>query len=283
MYFCIFMATLLFPESTPPVTLSRRPSKVKPPKHHHHNQYIADIGGRRKYATRHLAALDFLQSISMKNEAKIVESGLGAFQPHPAVNRTVQKPEEVVPDISQQYYTEDLANVAGGRKLEGRPALTAHLPSHIRYRLLRLSEQSALVRQWEDGMLRDTSLPLLSSRLFFSRSRGYPLCVSSVNGYAPQEEKRRQEKQKIEDNRGVEVFKQPVRDWRGISYAAHLKRPEEGNNTSSVEEDAQHDVGEGSTDVIWMRDFRHDPNALDDPDVFQVEYPHVLCLVCEAI
>ena len=42
-----------------------------------HSQYVmSGESGKLKYTTRHLAALDFLQSIAMKNELSIIESGM---------------------------------------------------------------------------------------------------------------------------------------------------------------------------------------------------------------
>ena len=75
--------------------------------------------------------------------------------------------------------------------------------------------------QWEDSLIRGTgptSQPLLESRVFFSRVRGYPSCVMSVIKYAPEKEAAKLERQRIEDQRGEEVFFLPSRDWRGSSY-----------------------------------------------------------------
>lgn len=44
-----------------------------------HHQYVTSgESGKLKFATRHLAALDFLQSVTMKNELKIIESGMSS-------------------------------------------------------------------------------------------------------------------------------------------------------------------------------------------------------------
>lgn len=81
-----------------------------------------------------------------------------------------------------------------------------------------VSGQSAMVRQWEEKTL---ETPILGSRLFFSRSRGYPVCISSVVKYAPEEERLKRQRQQHGDELGHEVFVLPQRDWRGVSYA-HL-------------------------------------------------------------
>ena len=60
-----------------------------------------------------------------------------------------------------------------------------------------------------------SSVPLLSSRMFYSRARAYPVAVFSVIKYDAGEEKAKMAKLKAEDQRGLEVFELPQRDWRG--------------------------------------------------------------------
>lgn len=59
------------------------------------------------------------------------------------------------------------------------------------------------------------TIPLLSSRMFYSRARAYPVAVFSVIKYDAGEEKAKIAKLKAEDQRGLEVFELPQRDWRG--------------------------------------------------------------------
>ena len=59
------------------------------------------------------------------------------------------------------------------------------------------------------------ALPLLSSRLFYSRARAYPVAIFSVIKYDAGEEKAKIAKLRAEDRRGLEVFELPQRDWRG--------------------------------------------------------------------
>ncbi|CAN0317920.1 unnamed protein product, partial [Scytosiphon promiscuus] len=68
---------------------------------------------------------------------------------------------------------------------------------------------------------------LLEGRMFFSSSKGYPIMVSSVIHYKPQEEQAKRARQKRIDERGAEAFQIPKRDWRGFSYA-HLLLPSTG-------------------------------------------------------
>ena len=63
-----------------------------------------------------------------------------------------------------------------------------------------------------------SSVPLLSSRMFYSRARAYPVAVFSVIKYDAGEEKAKMAKLKAEDQRGLEVFELPQRDWRGNKY-----------------------------------------------------------------
>ena len=142
---------------------------------------------------------------------------------------------------------------APGRKLDGIPASLVRVPPQMRYRMLRMPEQvrakrvrcqhhvdvvaacsrastlvvwlccifqSAMQRQWEAKVLEG---PVLASRMFISQSRGYPVCVSSVVKYAPEEERLKRQRQQHGDELVQEVFNLPQRDWRGFSYAQLLK------------------------------------------------------------
>lgn len=51
--------------------------------------------------------------------------------------------------------------------------------------------------------------------MFYSRARAYPVAVFSVIKYDAGEEKAKIAKLKAEDQRGLEVFELPQRDWRG--------------------------------------------------------------------
>ncbi|CAN0321720.1 unnamed protein product [Ectocarpus sp. 12 AP-2014] len=109
---------------------------------------------------------------------------------------------------------------AGFRRLRGREAAHVRLPANFRHSMQVLPGHSAaVVRQWEQGLTRQDRL--LEGRLFFSCSKGYPLMVSSVIHYKPQEEQAKRARQKRIDERGAEAFQIPKRDWRGFSYA-HL-------------------------------------------------------------
>lgn len=106
-----------------------------------------------------------------------------------------------------------------GIKLRGPSALTARYPLAFRYNFQQLSDQSAVVKQWEDQLLgKNTSSSVLTSRVFCSGSRSYPCMVFSIVKYDAGEEKAKMQKMIREDHKGLEVFELPKRDWRGMSY-----------------------------------------------------------------
>jgi hypothetical protein len=194
---------------------------------------------------RHLAALDFLQSISMKNEYLIKMEVNDIGNAHNKSGKSKEEPDAIgnidskSGDMfaqSRMNLVEDLSNPAGGKKLGGRAAPVIAYNDQFRYRMQRYHEQSAVVKKWESAALlihasatKESSLrrrdsgdespqaTLLSSRMFFSRSHGYPTCLHSVVAYAPEEEKARLERQ-AEYMSGAKVYKLPQRDWRGTSY-----------------------------------------------------------------
>ncbi|CAM9445619.1 unnamed protein product, partial [Sphacelaria rigidula] len=115
------------------------------------------------------------------------------------------------------------ASPAPARRLRGREVAHVRVPTTLRHRMQRLpGHGAAVVRQWEQGLTKQERL--LEGRMFFSCSKGYPLMVSSVLHYQPEEEEARRARQKWIDERGAEAFQIPQRDWRGYSYA-HLLRP----------------------------------------------------------
>lgn len=160
----------------------------------------------------------------MINEHRIVESHLEGsylheYPPGGAIDGHIDMEKSRI---------EDVTNIAGGKKLDGKIAPIISIPPQFRYRMTRFNEQSAVIKNWEESVLRKVHLPhpsqsqpqgdgLLHSRAFFSRAHGYPICLMSVIGYAPEIEKARME-QKAEYILGANTFKIPQRDWRGISY-----------------------------------------------------------------
>jgi hypothetical protein len=74
---------------------------------------------------------------------------------------------------------------------------------------------------------------LLDGRVFFSMQSSYPLGVFSVIRYEPKKEEAARRRKKLEEmGGGGTQFVLPVRDWRGVSYAALLKSRDSnsGNN-----------------------------------------------------
>ena len=184
-------------------------------------------------------------------------------------------------NLVDDIYIGNHMDSAAGKKLKGPPVAVASLPAHFRYSLQRITDQSALVRQWEEQILckggsrivssnidinrndssqaLSTLQPILSSRIFFSRAQSYPCAVFSVVKYDVGEEKARIEKQKAEDQKGLEVFDLPQRDWRGFSYKPLFKPVNE--------------------DRSWA-DFEHgyicEPNLIDDPEMIHGSHRYVL-------
>lgn len=62
---------------------------------------------------------------------------------------------------------------------------------------------------------------LLEGRMFFSCSKGYPIMVSSVIHYKPQEEEARRVRQKWIDERGAEAFLIPKR-WNNLKIHIYI-------------------------------------------------------------
>lgn len=250
-------------------------------KRHLHHQYIAHGGnsGKPKYTTRHLAALDFLLGIPMEREEEIRRVGMQAAikmqQMEEREQRADRKDEESVDENSPGLHNfnsvlsaeEILAsqNELAGKKLIGPHAAMGKYPLSFRYHMQKLTDQSALCRQWEEKMINTTAITapthgalknqqdptLFSSRIFYSRSRSYPVMVGSFIKYDAGEEKAKLEKMKADDQKGMEVFDLPERDWRGFSYKPYFKQLQE----------------ERAGDVYYENGLLYDPNSLDDPDL----------------
>jgi hypothetical protein len=183
--------------------------------------------------------------------------------------------------------------------------------------MCRLQEQSALYKQWESTTLNSGEAPLLPARMFFSRNRGYPTSLLSVIPYDNMEEKARQERKRTEANHWLRIYKQPVRDWRGVSYKAHFQSDEDdeeddgngggnggrggtrdrdsvGNNNSNSNNNNggnninnNNNTGGGRGVTVGMfgdheagECYRHDPSLIDDPDMTQGTHKHYQ-LMCD--
>lgn len=219
-------------------------------------------GAKKQFTTRHLAALDFLTNIPMKSEMKIRERGLLMAQRAQIFDAGNEDEDGELRRFTMmqqqrqlralQFIDEPgaLAVDAVGMKLQGPPAPTVRVPSTFRYKVGLLSDQAAVVRGWEESILRKNAknpYPILQSRVFVSRARAYPVCCFSVIGYDPYREQARIDRQKADDLKGVEVYELPSRDWRGLSYKPLFK---------AISEDYAYETG-----------YMHDPNEIDDPDM----------------
>lgn len=203
--------------------------------------------GKDRFTTRHLAALDFLLNIPMANESLIRETGMTNAKRAEGIDGE-QSDEQALQQqliLQQMQESEHMGqtspiDAAGAKKLPGPFAPTVRVPMLFRFILARISDQGALVRRWEEQLLSRGPMPLataqqrlasspdsaaaaaaqkpsgiLRSRIFFSRARSYPAAVFSVIGYDIDKEKARVQKLLREDQKGLEVFELPQRDWRG--------------------------------------------------------------------
>ena len=240
--------------------------------------------------TRHLAALDFLLNIPMRNEAHIREAGIAnanrvSAQEQGGADADLeqQQQQQAAQLLLQQQFVMDEGLVtspldaAGSKKLPGPFAPTVRVPLLFRYTISRISDQGAVVRRWEEQLLsRGAALTssgsnsqqqpgLLRSRIFFSRARAYPVAICSVIGYDVLKEKAKIEKMRAEDQKGLEVFELPQRDWRGCSYKPLFK---------TMVEQAQA-AGASYMDIL-ERGYMHDPNFIDNPNLLHAEYRHMM-------
>jgi hypothetical protein len=214
-------------------------------KHKHvHSAHSHYVTTKRKLTTRHFAALDFLLMIPMRNETSIKETGKSNANRNELMNQDDNDEEG---KLNHDYYNSQVVaqqqtmgggdTNAVGRKLKGHNAIVIKNKHH------KMSEMSADVRQWEDQLLNGNydillhnyssiklsssdnkqALPLLSTRMFYSRQRSYPVCLFSVIKYDEKREEAKIEKLKAGDQRGLEVFYAPKRDWRGNHYQKLIK------------------------------------------------------------
>lgn len=268
--------------------------------HHHHHQYITMSNNKLKYTTKHLAALGFLSNIPMKKEASIRETGLNNISRTRAYEEndgqvsvsddSVDEANENKVDSIQTPLVLSTMVDSVGIKLTGPSTYTVRYPLQFRYSFSQISDLSAVVRQWEDHLLKknnktspvvgkdahaaDSSRQevgpgpsVLAARLFSSRQTNYPTVIFSIIKYDAGEERAKINKLKAEDHRGGEVFDLPKRDWRGHSYKKLFKASVPP--ASSCAED------KGGLDFS-EKGFAFDPNFIDDPDLLHGSHRYVL-------
>jgi hypothetical protein len=177
--------------------------------------------GRLKNAAKHMAALDFLSSITMINEAAIKQN---------AIAKSSAKVDKQANVEVLELFPDNMPPDGPGRMLPGVQAQELKLPPELRYKM-RYFEQRHELKRWEDqaltgGFVATTGVEkpqILNTRLFFSRARAYPLSVCSIIQYNAEDEKARLDNIRGEDVQGHEVFNVAVRDWRGSSYENVLR------------------------------------------------------------
>ena len=265
------------------------------------SSFVTVTGGNKnklKTATRHFAALNFLSNINMKAETKIREFGHATSIRSKTLGldgfmESDDDDYDDYEDLNLYGYGDDENNNIGtslddpnlkldtapGRKLHGKAAPTGRMPLSFRYKLMKISDQSAVIRQWEESILQSLSRfdnistnitnsnvsttnkgtkrkdlkSSSSARMFFSRSRGYPNAVSSIIAYVPEKEYARLVREKAR-NEGLQVFQLPSRDWRGHSYSNILKTTAE--------------ISYKSGEYAWYdRGYSYDPDLIDDPEM----------------
>lgn len=154
----------------------------------------------------------------------------------------------------------------GSINLQGVQGPMVRIPGDFRHSMLSKSEHSAVVRQWEDRLLKGhwqsqtpTPQKLLASRLFFSKKKAYPIATVSIIEYDAGKEAEKITKKIANDQKGLEVFELPKRDWRGNCYTPLL---------------------DPSGDYFFERGGErgcfYDPNILDDPEMLHGGNRHVL-------
>lgn len=242
-----------------------------------HHQFITAGGTltKPKYTTRHLSALHFLLNIPMEKEIAIVQAGIA----NASKIRSLEDGSESdghSTEVSENnnndnlFPTDDLLGIntdLAGKKLKGPSAPTLKVPMVFRYQQNKVTDQSAMVRQWEDQMLSGTTVTnsngipqqLLSFRLFFTKARGYPSMVCSIIKYDAGEEKAKMEKIKAVDQKGLEVYKLPIRDWRGCSYKTYPITDERFTDSN-----------------YGVKGYLYDPNYIDDPELLHGSHRYVL-------
>ena len=230
----------------------------------------------KRSTTRYLAALDFLLNIPLSNESTIRQNGMQhakriqQMQSLEAGEVDSEIAEEdllnqIQPQVMDDYLTSTSDQV--GRKLPGIAAPAIRIPIQHRYYMTKITEQSAVVRHWEDQLLISGPIssstspqPLLSSRMFVSRARAYPMVVFSIIKYDISEEKAKLERLKSDNKKGLEAYELPKRDWRGLSYKQLFKPM----------------IQARAEDYWFEQGYMYDPNILDDPDMNHGSHKFVL-------
>lgn len=235
----------------------------------------------KRSTTRYMAALDFLLNIPLTNESKIKTIGMQHakriqqmqnLETGEVDSEIAEEEENMLTQIQSQAMDDYLTSSSDqvGRKLPGIAAPAIRIPIQQRYYMTKITEQSAVVRHWEDQLLLTGPIststspqPLLSSRMFISRARAYPMAVFSIIKYDISEEKAKLERMKADDKKGLEAYDLPQRDWRGLSYKQLFKPM----------------IQARSEDYWFEQGYMYDPSILDDPDMNHGSHKFVLGII----
>ena len=121
------------------------------------NAYLstASATGRPRFVAREIAALEFLGSIAMCAEPRIVarhralvDDGAG-FGRAPADDGDGAEGAAALAMPEHDAAPGEAGDRAGGRRLPGREAAVVRVPRAFRHSLLRVPPGAAVVRQWE--------------------------------------------------------------------------------------------------------------------------------------
>ena len=240
--------------------------------HHHHSSFLTTGTTAPKSSNRYLAALDFLLNIPMEKEQSIVQAGSSNYNRIQNLERKINEDGDEIGGQSTAIQG-DIQNIDSGishtqndytfgfKKLPGIPYFASPIPLLARYP--ERSEESAIMKKWEDGLIGRGSIndnqsiqqSVLSSRVFFSSTRAYPMTIFSVISFDKEVEHKKLQLLKSEQQK-ADVFKLPQRDWRGFSYRPVFK--------STADNDMMKTAG-NNKDAFSID--MYDPDCLDDPNM----------------
>lgn len=211
--------------------------------------------------TRDIAALDFLQNISMRSESAAAEplAPLEVKTDSFTMNGVKAVESTACSESGGNLEREPLA----GRRFPGMATTVVRIPPLFRYRFTtKFPAASAVVRRWEGVTVQQG---LLDSRLFLSRGCGYPLATSTIINYNDNETAaKRRRFASMSNCLALERPPSTQYDWRGTSYFRLLHATWSACDLDRDKEDAHPER------VLFSANF------LDDPEFRQGRHRHVV-------